>query len=70
MTKSDTKKCEQCGAPIPKLRLQVLPHTTTCVKCSTEKSRIGVMADIAGSLELQMSDPTNDYMQSELHNDQ
>ena len=26
--------CEICGAPIPNERLEILPETTTCVKCS------------------------------------
>lgn len=36
MTKKDKSKvyCELCGAEIPKERLEILPETTTCVKCS------------------------------------
>lgn len=26
--------CEICGSPIPEERLEFLPETTTCVKCS------------------------------------
>ena len=26
--------CENCGAKIPRERLEILPETTTCVKCS------------------------------------
>ena len=28
------KSCELCGAKIPSARLEILPETTTCVKCS------------------------------------
>jgi len=27
-------KCEDCGAPIPKARLQALPYTRHCVDCA------------------------------------
>lgn len=27
-------KCEHCGAAIPVERLEVLPETTSCVKCA------------------------------------
>ena len=27
-------KCEECGAPIPKARLQALPYTRHCVNCA------------------------------------
>lgn len=33
--------CELCGKPIPKMRLKALPSTTTCVKCSQEKPKMG-----------------------------
>jgi ribosome-binding protein aMBF1 (putative translation factor) len=29
-----SKQCELCGAKIPEERLEILPETTTCVKCS------------------------------------
>ncbi len=29
--------CEFCGQPIPALRLEALPETTTCVECSQTK---------------------------------
>ena len=29
-------ECEECGARIPKKRLNVLPYATTCVKCASE----------------------------------
>ena len=28
--------CENCGNPIPKLRLKILPYATMCVKCKNE----------------------------------
>jgi phage/conjugal plasmid C-4 type zinc finger TraR family protein len=27
-------RCEECGNPIPKARLQALPHTRHCVACA------------------------------------
>jgi len=30
------KTCTICGEEINKKRLKLLPHTTTCVKCSSE----------------------------------
>jgi len=63
----DDKKCQICGKAIPKARLKVLPTTITCVRCSTEKSRVGAMVDIGDStLELQMADPDNEYMKDSL----
>jgi hypothetical protein len=32
-----TKTCEECGNPIPAVRLEILPDTTTCVKHSQVK---------------------------------
>jgi hypothetical protein len=29
-----SRNCELCGAKIPSARLEFLPETTTCVKCS------------------------------------
>lgn len=37
------RTCIHCNVEIPKVRLEALPHTKTCVKCSTEKSYIGFM---------------------------
>jgi hypothetical protein len=36
-------ECLECGKPIPKERLKVLPNTTTCVKCSQEKPVLGMV---------------------------
>lgn len=35
--------CVQCKSKIPDERLEILPHTDTCVKCSTEPKKIGIM---------------------------
>lgn len=32
--------CSKCGKSIPQERLEILPHTQTCVKCSTEKAKV------------------------------
>ena len=37
------RKCEGCGCEIPQARLEVLPETTRCVNCSTEKRKVGFM---------------------------
>ena len=29
-------KCVECGARIPKTRLNAIPHTPLCIKCATE----------------------------------
>lgn len=33
------KMCIGCGKKIPKIRLEALPETNTCVKCSVEQNR-------------------------------
>src|SRR3954471_23914926 len=35
------KKCDGCGCTIPQERLELLPETMTCVKCSKEEKLIG-----------------------------
>ena len=30
-------KCEECGAKIPKSRLNAIPYTTLCVKCASRQ---------------------------------
>jgi hypothetical protein len=37
----DKKYCKFCGEEIHPLRLEILPHTQTCVKCSNEKPKAG-----------------------------
>lgn len=36
-------KCEVCQTEIPMERLEILPHTTTCVRHSTEQAYVGAM---------------------------
>jgi DnaK suppressor protein len=31
--------CEECGAKIPKTRLNAIPYTTVCVKCASQQER-------------------------------
>lgn len=35
--------CITCEQEIPAERLEILPHTKTCVKCSNEKKKVGFM---------------------------
>jgi len=35
--------CSVCNCEIPVERLEALPHTKTCVKCSTEPKNVGFM---------------------------
>lgn len=35
--------CQACGKEIPNERLEALPNTTHCVKCSKVKSPVGFM---------------------------
>jgi len=37
------RNCECCGVIIPPARLEVLPHTTTCVGCSRATTFVGFM---------------------------
>lgn len=47
------KKCELCGKPIPKERLEVLPMTNRCVECAkkngpdvpTKRTEVGMDPD-------------------------
>ena len=36
--------CIECCKKIPKARLEILPDTNTCVKCSSIEKRVGIMA--------------------------
>jgi hypothetical protein len=38
------RKCMKCDCEIPAVRLEALPYTTTCVKCSTTKAYVGFMS--------------------------
>jgi DnaK suppressor protein len=31
--------CDECGAKIPKTRLNAIPYTTLCVKCASQQER-------------------------------
>jgi RNA polymerase-binding protein DksA len=33
--------CEECGAKIPKARLNAIPYTAVCVKCASHQERNG-----------------------------
>lgn len=35
--------CAKCGNTIPRGRIEALPHTTTCVRCSDVKAFVGFM---------------------------
>jgi hypothetical protein len=37
------RNCDTCGCQISPLRLEALPHTTTCVGCSREVGFVGFM---------------------------
>lgn len=37
------RNCCKCGCEIPAMRLEALPDTTTCVKCSRVKSYVGFL---------------------------
>lgn len=41
-------KCWTCGRPIPKIRLDALPETTECVRCSYEKRQTVHDVDVDG----------------------
>ena len=34
------KTCSNCNIEIPIERLEILPHTKTCVNCSTERAKV------------------------------
>lgn len=44
-------RCEKCGDKIPQERLDILPNTRTCVRCSDERPRDDVEIDEASNLE-------------------
>ena len=55
---TDAKRCRVCGAEIPRERLEVIPDTLVCVKCSQKmggefelKVRVGGTGK-AGSLKI------------------
>lgn len=36
-----TRNCKYCGEDIHPMRLEIIPNTETCVKCSKEKPKAG-----------------------------
>lgn len=40
----EARNCIECGIPIPKERLEVLPETQTCVNCSKVTAKIAITA--------------------------
>jgi hypothetical protein len=48
--------CETCGKKIPKERLEALPSTKTCVKCSNLDNVIGITVWQDGVPELIIMD--------------
>lgn len=40
---SDLTLCSNCEMPIDPERLEAIPETTTCVRCSTVKKQLGLM---------------------------
>lgn len=46
--------CINCGKRIPEERLEVLPNTDTCVKCSEVDKRVGMMVWDQATPELVM----------------
>ena len=66
--KLNDRECEGCGEKIPQARIDALPRTTRCVKCSTEKGKIGVIvADSDGcTADIQICEPDDDYANEEI----
>ncbi len=64
------RRCEKCEDIIPQERLEVLPNTQTCVKCSDLPNVVGFMVATAAkgtALELHMltTDDTEAIRQAE-----
>lgn len=51
MARLDMTACVVCGEPIPPKRLAALPHTKTCVACSSEDKK--QFADLPGTATVQ-----------------
>ena len=62
------RECEWCGDKIPQARIDALPRTTRCVKCSVEKGKIGVIvSDSDGcTADIQICEPDDDYANIEI----
>jgi hypothetical protein len=64
-------KCKLCSLDIPIERLQAIPGTTTCVKCSSVKSVHGFMVfghKTAGELVMISPDNTEAMRQAQRSN--
>ena len=66
--KLSNRECEICGEKIPQARIDALPHTTRCVKHSSEKGKIGVIvSDSDGcTADVQICEPDDDYANQEI----
>ena len=63
--------CRICGAEIPEERIEAIPGTTTCVKCTTVKSVHGFMVfghKTAGELVMISPDDTEAMRQAQRSN--
>lgn len=53
----DTKMlCSECGKKINKERLQALPNTKTCVKCSKTEAKMGFITGDDTGFDVQVVD--------------
>lgn len=66
-----TKLCKLCGDFIHPMRIEALPSTTTCVKCSQENKKVAVMThkvnreDIETSLQFYSAEQYRKIMEAE-----
>lgn len=58
-----SKKCEECGEPISKIRIKVLPNTKYCVKCADKKPPEDT--GVEHTLDLYDSSELNDIVSGE-----
>lgn len=56
-----TKPCITCGKVIPYERLDALPHTETCINCSTEEMKLGFTSWDKKTPELIISNNIEQY---------
>jgi DnaK suppressor protein len=50
--------CEECGQPIPKERLMVVPEATLCVNCQRELEKVDQRRAMASSVSSGLGSPT------------
>ncbi len=55
-------QCNNCGVIIPAERLEILPHTKTCVKCSQESTKCAMPVWEDGVNTLEMVDEVEDQI--------